>query len=427
LPKDFALIPDGDPSDFVKASVPGTDAARDAVLLASIPNTTVVELSEKPIEVEYLGAPKFSAIEGTSVLYATNTEYAVFMVDGAYYCCYQGVWFTSRQPNGPWTFATSVPQAIYAIPPTHPNYNVTYVVVQSSTPTTVTYSQTSGYSGEYVAATGVVMFGMGLIAGAAIANSDNIYIYSYPPRPTLYSYGCGAMYHYGYGGYYTASHRYYGPYGGAGYATAYNPATGAYQRSAYAYGPRGTAYASAAYNPYTGVRAAGGEVRTAYGSTGRAAAYNRTTGTYARAGYSSGQYGSSGFAQVYNPRTGQGASAGAVSTDRGDAAGFRTTGGAAGAAWDTDYGQGAAARTRSGNVYAGNGDTVYRRDANGNWSSNSGNGWESVSRPETTASTNRSFSRAQADAQARDRGSVQAQRSRQFQPSGGGRTRGGRR
>ena len=37
LPADFAKIPDNDPSAFVKASVPGTTEAKDAVLLASVP------------------------------------------------------------------------------------------------------------------------------------------------------------------------------------------------------------------------------------------------------------------------------------------------------------------------------------------------------------------------------------------------------
>jgi hypothetical protein len=43
VPADFARIPDNDPSAFVKASVPGTIEAKDAVLLASVPVTTVVD------------------------------------------------------------------------------------------------------------------------------------------------------------------------------------------------------------------------------------------------------------------------------------------------------------------------------------------------------------------------------------------------
>jgi hypothetical protein len=61
LPGDFARIPDDDPAAFVKASVPGTVEARDAVLLASVPATTPVAVSTPPtVEVNYSGEPKFN-------------------------------------------------------------------------------------------------------------------------------------------------------------------------------------------------------------------------------------------------------------------------------------------------------------------------------------------------------------------------------
>jgi len=402
LPPDFAAIPDGDESEFVKASVPGTEEARDAVLLASVPNTTVVRLDEKPVVVAYDGPPKFVAIEGIAVQCAVNTPYKVFQVKTKYYCCEQGVWFVASDAKGPWAFATSVPAEIYAIPPSSPYYNVTYVVVQSSTPTTVTYCQTSGYSGEYVATTGVLVFGAGMAVGAAMA-SDHYYYY--PPYPCYYSYGCAATYHCGYGGYYAAGYACYGPYGGAGYATAYNPTTGTYARSAYAYGPYGSASRTAAYNPYTGAHAVSTQASTAYGSAGRSAAYNPSTGVYAQGRYASGQYGT----------------AGSVKTNQGTGA----------AAWSTQNSQGAVAKTKSGDVYATDGDTVYKKDSSGNWSSNSGNGWESASKPQpakpgaSTASA--STQSLQSQAQARQRGNQQTQKVSQYQSSAAGRTSGGSR
>ena len=45
---DFAKIPDDDPAAFVKASVPGTTEAKDAVLLASIPTKTVTTMADPP-------------------------------------------------------------------------------------------------------------------------------------------------------------------------------------------------------------------------------------------------------------------------------------------------------------------------------------------------------------------------------------------
>ncbi len=78
------------------------------------------------------------------------------------------------------------------------------------------YSQTAGYSGEYVDTDGVVMFGAGMPPDAALAAQSEPYFY---PAPVYYSYGCGVVYHYGYGGD-SAAYDAYGPYGGVGYATA---------------------------------------------------------------------------------------------------------------------------------------------------------------------------------------------------------------
>jgi hypothetical protein len=364
LPQDFSMIPDSDPASFVKASVPGTTAAKDAVLLASVPATTAVDVSKPAaVEVSYSGEPKFQAIPSTTVQYATNSPKSVFFVDGGYYCCEQGVWFCGSAATGPWTYCQSVPQAIYTIPASHPTHNVTYVTVQSTSPTTVVYSQTAGYSGEYVAATGVLMFGAGMIMGAMIADHHDYY---YPPYPVPYSYGCGARYSYAYGGYYRGAAA-YGPYGGAGAAARYNPATGTYSRGAYAYGPAGSASVRQAYNPYTGARAGAANVNTAYGSAGRAAAYNPATGTAVRGGYRSNDYGTVAGAQ----------------TNRGTGA----------VAWDTKNSQGAVVKGKE-NVYAGKDGTVYKKDSSGNWSSNSGGGWESVNKPSPkgTAATSTSAS-----------------------------------
>jgi hypothetical protein len=409
LPAEFAKIPDADPSAFVKVCVPGTREAQDAVMLASIPSATAVKVAEAPpLKVVYSGPPKFVAVAGTAdVQYSPNSPFMVFLVNGSYYCCSQGVWFRAAGPEGPWALCPAVPPSIYTIPPSHPTYNVTYVTVQAATPTTVTYTQTAGYSGEYVAANGVLMFGAGMLIGAAIADDHDYY---YPPYPAHYSYGCGATYHYGNGGYYGAGYARYGPYGGAGYATAYNPATGTYGRSAYAYGPYGAAGAKAAYNPYTGgYAAAAAGVTTPYGSAGRAAGYNPNTGTYGRAAAVSGEYGSAAAGRAYNPRTGASAQGGVVQTERGTAAagsvynpntgnaaagravsgeqgtaaGIKTNQGTGAVAWDTKNSQGATARTKSGDVYAGNGDTVYKKDADGGWSSNSGDGWQSASKPDS--------------------------------------------
>jgi hypothetical protein len=388
LPADFSKIPDNDPSAFVKASVPGTTDAKDAVLLASIPITTAMEVNTPaPLQVAYNGQPNFQPIPSTSLQYATNSGNAVFLVNGSYYCCDQGVWYSSKTASGPWSYCTNVPSAIYTIPPSHPTYNVTYVTVQSSTPSTVVYAQTAGYSGEYVAANGVLMFGAGMIVGAMINNHYKNY-YHYPMP---YSYGWGARYNYGYGGYYRPHISHYGPYRGGGVVTAYNPRTGTYARGAAVYGPRGSAAVGRAYNPYTGARAAGARVNTPYGSAGRGAAYNPATGTAVRGGYRSNSYGTVAGAQ----------------TNRGTKA----------VAWDTQRGQGAVVKGRQGNVYAGKDGNVYKRDNNGNWSSNTGKGWAPVNKPQPRSSVQ---AKAQPRSSINQPSRVQPQqqaRTRQYRPN----------
>jgi len=433
LPADFAKIPDDNADAFVKASVPGTQDAKDAVMLASVPTTNTVDLANPvTVSVEYHGDPQFKDIDGTSVRYAVNSAYTVLLVNGNYYCCDQGVWFTSNAATGPWSYCTKVPPAIYTIPPSSPVYNVTYVTVESSTPETVIYSQTAGYSGEYVAANGVLMFGAGLLAGAIIADNHNDYYY---PRPAFYSYGCGAVYHHGYGGYYGGARAAYGPYGGIGYGAAYNPATGVYSRGARAYGPHGSAGVRQAYNPYTGTYAAAGYRATPRGTATAGRAYNPYTGASAAGGRVSTAYGSAARGAAYNPRTGNAVAGASRSGPAGSAGVVRTNRGTGAAAWNNPYSQGAVAKTKSGNIYGAKDGTVYKRDSNG-WSENSGNGWKAPAKPRPTQlpanATSSGFNRErfESQARARDRGSFQSQRTSSWRSSerfsGGDSRRGGR-
>lgn len=161
LPPAFARIPANGPKGSVLAHVAGTLQAEDAVIEASIPQTQEIR-RDAPVDlqVSYDGDPKFDAIEGTTAAYATNTPDSVIKADSDYYCCKDAVWYQSPQPSGPWVVCVSVPKDIYRIPPSSPVYNVTYVRVYQSTPTTVFVGYTLGYTGCY-ARGGVVVYGTG--------------------------------------------------------------------------------------------------------------------------------------------------------------------------------------------------------------------------------------------------------------------------
>ena len=102
LPPDFAKIPLSSPASAILASVPGTEEAKDAVLLAQVPTTITVNQKEAAakVKVEYAGDPKFEPIKGTSMEYAANTPDKVIKVGDVYYLCLQGVWFMSPNPQG---------------------------------------------------------------------------------------------------------------------------------------------------------------------------------------------------------------------------------------------------------------------------------------------------------------------------------------
>ena len=136
----------------VLVSVPGTNEANDAVLLAQIPNTVIVDRAkaEAEVQVNYDGQPEFKPIESTSLSYASNTQDKVIKVGDLYYLCFQAVWFMSTSPTGPWKTADSVPKEIYTIPTSSPVYNVTYVT-QTTTPSGETEaSSTAGYLGMFI-------------------------------------------------------------------------------------------------------------------------------------------------------------------------------------------------------------------------------------------------------------------------------------
>ena len=396
LPQAFREMPESAENAELLASVPGTAAANDAVILASIPEKATINRTEVSLTVNYDGPPNFRPISGTTVEYAHNSPFDVFLVDGKYYCCNNAVWFVAPTPNGVWTVCDSVPKAIYTIPPTSPKHNVTYVTVYESTPTTVVTGYTSGYSGETVAATGVVMFGLGLIIGAAIADDDDC-CWGYHYRSCTFSYGCGAVWSSGNGGYVCAT-RTYGPYGGAGRVAAYNPNTGVYSRGAYAYGPNGAAGVRSAYNPSTGVSAGRAGAVTPYGSWGRSAATNGDD--WVRGGHRTTAQGTVGAVQ--------GSQGGAAATAQGR------------------YGNGVSvAKTKDGDYYASKNGNVYKKG---------GEGWEEVrnapvagssnrsvpeTRPETRPAPREKTPELQQQAQSRDRGERSAQRAQESSRSSG--------
>src|SRR5204863_254657 len=151
LPEDFKKIPLQHERSRVLASVPGTDAAIEAVLLAQIPQTARVSKKQvKAPEVQFQGDPQFQPIEQTTVARAVNTDKEIIKVGDLYYMCFQGVWFVGKSPNGPWEAAGSVPKEIYEIPASSPAHNVTYVTIVEDNNDEAVYAATAAYTGMMI-------------------------------------------------------------------------------------------------------------------------------------------------------------------------------------------------------------------------------------------------------------------------------------
>jgi hypothetical protein len=162
LPKDFANIPDNSPKENVKASVPGTSQAEEALIANSIPQSTAVARNTSMPDASIDGAMQLATIAGTPLHYVVNSATPIIEVNPqAWYACQDGVWYDSTSGDGPWTVATSVPSVIYSIPPNSPLHYVTYVQVYGSSADQVYEGYTPGYMGTEVGDDGTVVYGTG--------------------------------------------------------------------------------------------------------------------------------------------------------------------------------------------------------------------------------------------------------------------------
>lgn len=399
LPADFAKIPEGSPKDNVLASVAGTDAAREAIMDAQVPQTAKVDRNSANTSVNYNGEPQFSPLQGTDMQYATNTSNSVILDHGIYYTVDNGVWFQAPSPNGPWTVATERPDEVDRIPPTSPLYNTKYVYIYDVTPDYVYMGYTPGYLNTYIYGPTVV-YGTGFYY-------DPWYNGYYYPRPwtwgfnvcynpwagwTLgYGFGFG-WFHYGLG----FHGGYWGGWAGGGWwgPRVYRPMY-AWNRTRN-YGFYGSNYYRNrnvyVNNYHTNIYAGRGGVVTRDNHT----FYNRNTisrgATFARPGapgYNGGRSGA-GFNNGGRPTTAQG--------------GFSRPG-------------------AGNNVYSDRQGNVFQRNQSTNqWQQRSNNSWRPVgNNPSVQQNLNR-------EQQMRDRGFTRQQnfqQSRSFnsggsRPSGGG-------
>lgn len=369
LPGDFARIPDDSPKENVKASVPGTPQAQEAVIANSIPQTAVVKRAgttpTPPPSID--GPPKLQPIEGTPLHSVVNASAPIIQAeDGRYYLVQNGIWFVGESPDGPWAVAAFVPASIYSIPVSSPLHYTTYVRVYEATPTVVYTGYTPGYFGTVIAPAGVVVYGTGYWYRPWIGG------YWYPPPCTFgfgwslaftpwsgwaFGWGFGAV-SFRWGGWYPRP--WWGPYYWHGWSGPYRPVVwnsttvNVYQR----------------YN-VTNVTTHIADVRRpvpAGISSTVGTAYNSRTGAPA-----------AGQPTSITNAFSRGAPPAGVSSTRAPTATTQSAATAAAASKSQPSPIHPAPKSNGSRVYAGNNGQVYRQTPGGSWEQHSPNGtWHAV-------------------------------------------------
>jgi hypothetical protein len=404
LPEDFAKMPDDSPKENVKASIAGTQQAREAAIAAIVPQTATVKVTDTELaKPQFDGDPSYKNIPETSLQYVNNTATPIIRVESdSFFALQNGVWFVASSVHGPWTVARAVPAAIYAIPPSSPLYYVTFVHIYAVDGDIVYVGYTPGYQGAYIdPATGVVVYGTGYVYDPWIGEywyGDPI-TYGYAAS-VAYTPWTGWAYGYGYGWYWGATIAYgwgWGayPYWGAWAYPAWGVAWGA-GGGAVAWGPYG--WAGYTGNIYTqwGNRATVSRVAGGYNAwTGNAWAtqvggsYNSRTGV-ASAGQRgavknvyTGNFAAGGRGVATGPQgnavVGKGGVAGNVYTGNAVAAGKGAVYNAQTGEWTSvggAVGSGGGKAVRVGDdVYAGKDGNVYRNTGDG-WEKRDSSGWQ---------------------------------------------------
>ncbi|HEX6976081.1 MAG TPA: hypothetical protein VF147_16855, partial [Vicinamibacterales bacterium] len=352
LPDSFKKLPADDNWKDVRAALPGR-----AIKSAAMPRIFV---SDKPAELILLtGEPNYLQVQGTGLLWVSNTESDVFRAGktGPVYYLVAGRWFSAPDFTGPWTFATpSLPADFKKIPLEHQRSRVlaavpgtdqaTEAVLLAQIPNTARVNKKDlkapdvAFQGDpqfqpiekttvqravntdkdvfkigelfYMCYQGVWFVGKTATGPWEVASSVPDVIYQIPASSPSHhvtyvtvedddssdewvTFAAAA----GYTGMMIA-------WGCTVWGTGwyYPPYWGYGGYYPYYYGHFPTYGYSAWYNPWTGAYGRSAGVYGPYGGAGVGARYNPRTGTYARGAAAYGPYGARGVAQAYNPRTG---------------------------------------------------------------------------------------------------------------------------
>jgi hypothetical protein len=162
LPPSFGTILPSSSKGPVRASIPGTEESKNALMDTQIPQTFAVRRGvADDVKTTFDGEPQFRAVEGVAGLeWAVNSPQQILRQGGTCFLCKGGIWYVAAGPGGPWSVSDKRPDGVDKIPASNPHFNTRYVQVFDATPEVVYVGYTPGYLGAFVYY-GAVVYGTG--------------------------------------------------------------------------------------------------------------------------------------------------------------------------------------------------------------------------------------------------------------------------
>ena len=176
IPASFSLIPANSPCAEILAHVPGTLADREALQANSLPSLrTIVQGNE--LRLESWEKAKFGSTEDSTIPWSAMASSPIIKIAEQCYCCDHGAWWTSADPNGPWTPARSLPVELAALDAASPLFPLKFAnpsATSSIDPTGVTFDVAARYEGGFVD-DGTIVYGTGWpMIGNALEFADEL-------------------------------------------------------------------------------------------------------------------------------------------------------------------------------------------------------------------------------------------------------------
>ena len=173
IPKEFKLIPRDHRMAHVLASVPGTPEAAEAAARAALPIVSTVK-DQIRLDVRHTDKKVFSTpMADSTAKHCPSSEDDVFEIDGTFYACGRGVWFSNTSGTGKFKPVETQPKALRKFTAATGYYHDNFCRALGKSEGGLDFAVTSGYLGVFHHK-GFVVYGTGW-GGKGMLRNNNWY------------------------------------------------------------------------------------------------------------------------------------------------------------------------------------------------------------------------------------------------------------